>query len=111
MDINQASVLPRADVGLRHFMTMVFGWMSLGLFVTGACGAYMASNPQMIVNLIHNTILFYGIMGAELLLVVVLSGWISKMEASTAKFAFLFYAALTGVSITPTSRSIVYAWP
>jgi FtsH-binding integral membrane protein len=103
MDINQSAVLPRAEAGLRHFMHMVYGWMSLGLFVTGACGAYMASDPQMIVNLVHNSLLFYGIMGGELLLVVVLSGWISKMEVSTAKFAFLFYAALTGVSM-----SVVY---
>ena len=105
MDINQtqSAVLPRAEAGLRHFMHMVYGWMSLGLFVTGACGAYMASNPQMIVNLIHNTVLFYGIMIAELGLVLVLSAWISKMDISTAKFAFLFYAALTGVSM-----SVVY---
>lgn len=103
MDINQSAVMPRAEAGLRHFMHMVFGWMSLGLFVTGACGAYMASDPRMIVNLMHNTILFYGIMIAELGLVVVLSAWVSKMEVSTAKFAFLFYAALTGVSL-----SVVY---
>ncbi|MFI5363971.1 MAG: Bax inhibitor-1/YccA family protein [Elusimicrobiota bacterium] len=111
MDINQAAVLPRAEAGLRHFMHMVFGWMSLGLFVTGACGAYMASDPRMIVNLIHTPFLFYGLMIAELGLVVVLSAWVSRMEVSTAKFAFLFYAALTGVSLSTvflvyTSQSI-----
>jgi FtsH-binding integral membrane protein len=103
MDINQTAVLPRAEAGLRHFMHMVFGWMSLGLLVTGACGAYMASDPQMIVNLVHNTVLFYGLMLAELGLVLALSAWIAKMEVSTAKFAFLFYAALTGVTL-----SVVY---
>jgi len=103
MDINQTAVLPRAEAGLRHFMTMVYGWMSLGLFVTGACGAYMASDPRMILNLIHTPVLFYGIMIAELGLVLVLSAWVGKMEVSTAKFAFLFYAALTGVSL-----SVVY---
>lgn len=103
MDINQSAVLPRAEAGLRHFMHMVFGWMSLGLFVTGACGAYIASDPRMIINLVHTPVLFYGIMIAELGLVLVLSAWIAKMEVSTAKFAFLFYAALTGVSL-----SVVY---
>jgi FtsH-binding integral membrane protein len=103
MDINQTAVLPRAEAGLRHFMHMVFGWMSLGLLVTGACGAYMASDPRMIVNLVHNTVLFYGLMIGELGLVLVLSAWIAKMEVSTAKFAFLFYAALTGVTL-----SVVY---
>ena len=111
MSIENASVLPRAETGLRHFMHMVYGWMSLGLLVTGACGAYMASDPRMIVNLVHTPVLFYGLMIAELGLVLVLSMWIAKMEASTAKFAFLFYAALTGVStsviyLAYTSQSI-----
>jgi hypothetical protein len=98
MDINQTAVLPRAEVGIRQFMAKVYGWMSLGLFVTGACGAYMASDPQMIVNLVHNSIMFYGLMIAEFGLVIYLSGWVASMEASTAKFSFLFYAALTGVT-------------
>ncbi|MDE2144025.1 MAG: Bax inhibitor-1/YccA family protein [Elusimicrobia bacterium] len=100
MDMNQTTVLPRAETGLRHFMHMVYGWMSLGLFVTGACGAYMASDPRMIVNLVHNPILFYGLMLGELGLVLFLSAAVARMEASTAKFAFLFYAALTGVSLS-----------
>lgn len=111
MDMNQTTVLPRAEIGLRHFMHMVFGWMSLGLLVTGACGAYMASDPRMIVNLIRNPILFYGLMIGELGLVMFLSAAMARMEASTAKFAFLFYAALTGVSLSTvylvyTSQSI-----
>lgn len=111
MDMNQTAVLPRAEAGLRHFMHMVYGWMSLGLLVTGACGAYMASDPRMIVNLIHNPILFYGLMLGELGLVMFLSAAMPRMEASTAKFAFLFYAALTGVSLSTvylvyTSQSI-----
>lgn len=111
MDMNETAVLPRAEIGLRHFMHMVFGWMSLGLLVTGACGAYMASDPRMIVNLIRNPILFYGLMIGELGLVMFLSAAMARMEASTAKFAFLFYAALTGVSLSTvylvyTSQSI-----
>jgi hypothetical protein len=111
MNIDQTAVLPRAETGLRHFMHMVYGWMSLGLFVTGACGAYMASDPRMIVNLVHTSFLFYGLMIAEVGLVLVLSAWIGRMEVSTAKFAFLFYAALTGVTLSTvylvyTSQSI-----
>ena len=98
MQINQTAVLSGAETGVRAFMQKVYGWMSLGLFVTGACAGYMASDPKMIVNLVHNSVLFYGLMLAEFGLVVFLSGWVATMETSTAKFAFLFYAALTGVS-------------
>jgi FtsH-binding integral membrane protein len=103
MSIDQSPALTRAESGVQHFMHMVFGWMSLGLVVTGACAAYMASDPQRIVNLVHNRGLFYLLLGAEFGLVIFLSAWVARMEASTAKFAFLFYAALTGVTM-----SVVY---
>ena len=98
--MNNSAVLSGAETGVRQFMSRVYGWMGLGLAVTGACGAYMASDPRMIVNLIHNPILFYGLMIGELGLVLFLSAAVNKMDASTAKFAFLFYAALTGVSLS-----------
>jgi len=98
--MNQTAVLSGSQTGVRQFMARVYGWMGLGLAVTGACGAYMASDPRMIVNLIHNTFLFYGLMLGELGLVMFLSAAINRMEASTAKFAFLFYAALTGVTLS-----------
>ncbi len=100
MDIAQPSLLSQAETETRAFMHMVYGWMSAGLAVTGACALYMASDPAMIVNLVRTPVLFYGLMIAELGLVFFLSGWVSTMQASTAKFAFLFYAALTGVTLS-----------
>jgi len=100
MQIDMTSADQRAVGGLRHYMQLVFGWMSLGLAVTGACGAYMASDPHMIVNLMRNHVLFYGLMIAQVGIVMVLSFMVKSMEASTAKFAFLFYAALTGVTMS-----------
>lgn len=92
--------LSRSETAVRHFMVMVYGWMCVGLAVTGATSAYMASDPRMIVNLAHNPILFYGIMIAQFALVVSLSGWVMRMEAATAKFIFVFYSALTGVTLS-----------
>ena len=56
----------------------------------------MASDPRMIMALVQNKFLFYGLLIAQLGLVIGLSGWINKMEVGTARFVFLFYAALTG---------------
>ncbi|NNN04279.1 MAG: Bax inhibitor-1/YccA family protein [Elusimicrobia bacterium] len=100
MDTYQPTISESVDTGLRHFVHMVYGWMCAGLLVTGACAAYMVQDPQRILNLVHNPFLFYGLMIAELGLVFALSGWVEKMEASTATFAFLFYAALTGVTLS-----------
>lgn len=98
MDTYQPSVASAAELETRSFIQKVYAWMSGGLAVTGATALYMASDPQMIVNLVHNKLLFYGLLGGELGLVFFLAGWVQTMEANTAKFAFLFYAALTGVT-------------
>lgn len=98
MDTSQPALLSSSEAGLRHFVHMVYGWMCAGLLVTGACAAYMVQDPQRIHNLIAIPFLFPGLLVGELVLVFVLAGWVAKMEASTAKFMFLFYAALTGVT-------------
>ena len=88
------------EVQTRSFIQKVYGWMSLGLAVTGACALYMASDPRMIMGLVQNRVLLYGLMAAELGLVVFLSGWVRTMEVGTARFAFVFYSALTGVTLS-----------
>ena len=98
--MDHLSPLSQAEIETRSFIQKVYGWMCTGLLVTGACAAYMASDEQMIRNLVGNRMLFYGLLIAELGLVFWLAGWVERMEASTAKFAFLFYSALNGVTMS-----------
>ncbi|PIR18765.1 MAG: hypothetical protein COV48_05745 [Elusimicrobia bacterium CG11_big_fil_rev_8_21_14_0_20_64_6] len=100
MSYSPPGLLSAAEVESRSFIQKVYAWMSLGLVVTGACALYMASDPRMIMALVQNKFLLYGLMIAELGLVVFLSGWVKTMEVGTARFAFLFYAALTGVTLS-----------
>jgi uncharacterized protein len=104
MDISQSTLVTQAEYEARHFIHMVYGWMCAGLAVSGACAFYMVSDPRMIANLMRTPVLMWGLLIAELGLVFVLAGMINRMEASTAKFVFLFYAALTGVSLSPIFR-------
>ena len=100
MSYNPPGLLSAAEAESRSFIQKVYAWMSVGLAVTGACALFMASDPRMIMALVQNKILFYGLLIAELGLVVVLSGWVKTMEVGTARLAFLFYAALSGVTLS-----------
>lgn len=100
MSYNPPGILSPAEAESRAFIRQVYAWMSLGLAVTGACAGWMASDENMIRALVQNRILFYGLLIGEFALVVFLSGWIRKMEVGTARFAFLFYSALTGVTMS-----------
>ena len=100
MSYSPPGLLSAAEIESREFIQKVYAWMSVGLAVTGGCALYRASDPRMIMALVQNKILFYGLIIAQLGLVIGLSGWINKMEVGTARFVFLFYAALTGVTMS-----------
>ena len=88
------------DVGLRKYMLKVFSHMSVGLAVT-ALSAYFISTSQVIMSAIFNSGLIWGLIIAELGLVIYLSARIEKMSSQTAQFSFYSYALLSGISLAP----------
>jgi FtsH-binding integral membrane protein len=100
MSYSPPGILSPAEIETRAFIQKVYGWMTLGLAVTGGCAAYMASDPRMIMALVQTKLLFYGLLIAQFGLVLWLSGWVKTMDVGTARFAFLFYSALTGVTMS-----------
>jgi len=88
-----------------NIMTKVFLWMFIGLAVTFATGSVIANNPDMITNVFQGgSIIVLAIL--ELVLVIVLSARITKMKPTTAKFLFILYSFITG--LTFSSIFVVY---
>ena len=79
----------------NNFVSKVFQWLAIGLFVTFGCGYVLTLNEDVIVA-VANSYLFIAI--AEIVLAIVLSVRIHKMKDSTAKILYLLYAALTGAT-------------
>lgn len=83
----------------RTFITRVYGWMTGGLATTGLVAAYTASNPALVKS-IFTTGLFWVLILAELGIVLALSWAIRHMTPAMAMAAFLFYAALNGLTFS-----------
>jgi FtsH-binding integral membrane protein len=82
------------------YMTRVYNWMALALFITGLM-AYYAATSEQIRNLIFgSSFVFYGLIIGELLLVVYLSRSIQKISQNTAILMFLLYAVLNGLTMS-----------
>lgn len=93
-------------------MRNVYLWMTLGLAMTGLTAAYMASNLGWMQTLAENSILFYGLIIAELGLVWYLSARVMNLSFATAGILFAVYAILNGVTfsfilLVYTAESIV----
>ena len=88
------------DAGLRKYMLKVFTHMFVGLSVT-AFAAYFISTSQAIMQTLFSTGLLWGLIIAELGVVIYLSARIDKMSSQTAQFCFYTYAVLSGISLAP----------
>jgi hypothetical protein len=93
-----ATSIPATEL-VNAFLRAVYGWMCVGLAITAASAWFIAGSPAIVRAVATNRLLFWGLMGAQLGLVVVLSARVEKLAASTASLLFAAYSALTGVTM------------
>jgi len=88
--------------------TKVFIWMFIGLLVTGLTAWVTVSTPSLLTAIFTNNFCFYGLLIAEVVLVILLSARLSKMSKTAAIVSFLLYAVVNG--LTMSSIFIVYTF-
>ncbi len=81
-----------------RFIQRVYMWMCTGLVITSVVAYFISITPEAITLIFSNSLVFYGLLLAELGAVIYLSAMISKMRASTATFVFLGYSLLNGIT-------------
>lgn len=91
-------------------MRSVFVWMAAALGLTGLMAYVMASGGTAFA-LMQNRLLFFGLVIAEFILVLVLARRIMRMSFLTATLCFIAYSVLNGLVLSPiflvyTSTSI-----
>ncbi len=80
---NQPSAEALADIQ-RGFITRVYAWMTLGLFVTAASALVTISTPGLFRAIVTNQFLFFGLLIGELVLVMVFSGLARRVSPAVA---------------------------
>ena len=86
---------------ISKVMRRVFGKMFLGVLLTAFVALGIASSPNLLDMICANHFMFFGLIIAQLGLVIWLSAGINKMSTSTASLLFYLYSAVTGVTLTP----------
>ncbi|MBQ9181469.1 MAG: Bax inhibitor-1/YccA family protein [Bacilli bacterium] len=87
------------------FVSGVFLWMFIGLLITFGTGYYVSLNKNMLYNLFSGGMyLFLALI--EIVIAIVLSTRINKMNPLTAKILFCLYSFVTG--LTFSSIFVVY---
>ncbi len=85
---------------VNSMLYKVFGWMMVALFLSAGTAYYIASQPAIFETLFKSPFLLFFIFLAQLVLVVVLSAFIMKINFATALICFIAYALLTGLTLS-----------
>lgn len=80
----------------QRFIAKVYGWMAAALAITGLTAWLTATSESMLQFIILNRGVFIFLLIAQLLLVGVLAGWVSKMSSQVVTLIFILYSVLTG---------------
>lgn len=93
------------DLGLRAYMQKVFGYMALGLTITGLVAFFTAQSPAML-GLVFGTPLKWVIFLAPIGIAMLFGFKIHSMRASTAQMVFWIFSGVMGLSLA--SIFVVY---
>jgi uncharacterized protein len=94
---NQQLSLADQQQAERSFLTRTFLWMTLGLIVTAVVASVTASSEALLQLIYGNPFGMFGLLIAQVGVVLVLSVAINRLSPIIATLMFIGYAALTGV--------------
>ena len=82
------------------FMQRVYGWMTLGLFVTGFSALYVASSPAAIQFIFGSSISVFLVIGVQLALVFSIRPVMRSKGWQAGALLFILYSATLGVTVS-----------
>ena len=92
-----------AEEALRiqaQFFAQVYGWMAVGLALTGGMALFTAATPALQQFVFGTRFVFLGLIILELVVVGFLSARIFQWSRAQAQAAFIGYALLNGVTLS-----------
>ena len=104
--MNDSVIVRTTEDERKKFMSGVYTWMTIALALSGLTALGVASSPVVLRFIFGNELVFFGLIIAELALVMYFSFRVHKMAASTASLVFIIYSILNGITLA--SIFIVY---
>jgi hypothetical protein len=87
-------------VDTNAFLRKVYAFMAAGLFATGVTATAVASSQTLVDLIVGNRIVFYGLMLAELAMVVAFSAAARRLSTPAAAALFFLYAVVNGATFS-----------
>ena len=82
------------------FMSRVYGWMMLGVAMSGIVAYGVSQNTDISMMIMQNRGAFWGLFIVQFALVMVLSAAMTRINSTFAGLLYFIYAAVTGVTFS-----------
>lgn len=105
MEVNDLDRLIREQEGslslaFPALMRKVYVWMTLALVLTGITAFGVASSPSLMMTIIQTPAVMWGLIIAELAIVIAISAAINRLSLTTATLLFVLYSVLNGATLS-----------
>lgn len=104
--MNNSVIVRTTEDERKKFMSGVYTWMTLALALSGLTAFGVASSPAILQLIFGNELVFFGLIIAELVLVMFFSFRVHKMSVTAASLVYIVYSILNGITLA--SIFIVY---
>lgn len=88
-----------SDYSSQAYITRVYGWMFLGLLLTGSISFLLSRSERTMALIYQNPIPLIALFIVELAIVWILASRISAISLQTARLMFIMYAVLNGITL------------
>jgi uncharacterized protein len=96
----QIDELEGRRVAVPALIRKVYTWMALALAITGVTAYGVAISPNLISLVFGSRLMFFGLIVAELAMVIILSARLNKLSLTSATLLFVGYSVLNGVTMS-----------
>lgn len=105
MEVNDLDRLIREQEGslslaFPALMRKVYVWMTLALVLTGITAFGVASSPSLMMTIFQTPAIMWGLIIAELIIVIAISAAINRLSLTTATLLFVLYSVLNGATLS-----------
>ena len=87
-------------IAVPALIRKVYTWMSMALAITGITAYGVAISPNLINFVFGSKAIFFGLIIAELAMVILLSARLHKLSLTTATLMFITFSVLNGVTLS-----------
>jgi len=95
-----ATMQAKSEVRINRFLALVYMVMALGMLVTALVATQVSTNKDLITRIMFDPWFAFGLFIIQIIIVAALSAAVMRLSPAVAFLLFLFYSALTGLTIS-----------